>query len=158
MEIGVNTKQCIHESASDSSYSRNAKKNCSFQLEGMSNMSSRFTNQWNESHLLSEFGKKRKSASVKKPYFGQSFSTVAGAGAYCNHSGLCKNSPGFDICLTEHDRLARTNSGSIYEWTTENEMGIMKLLRPGMVLMKSFLTYQQQVLVSVFFKIAFGYF
>ncbi|KAF3451773.1 hypothetical protein FNV43_RR07869 [Rhamnella rubrinervis] len=68
-----NPKRCISKFTSDpNSCSSWSSKNDSSSLSG-------FTNQWDVLSFPTHYGKKRKPAYVKKPNFGQSYSTSAGA-------------------------------------------------------------------------------
>ncbi|KAF3451772.1 hypothetical protein FNV43_RR07868 [Rhamnella rubrinervis] len=128
-----NPKRRISKFASDLSSSWSA-KNDSSSMSG-------FTNRWHVLSFPTHFGKKRKTAHVKKPNIGQSYST--GAGAYYNSdlSQDLSKVKGFDICLSERKR-----SAAVPPLQTRKYFGSPPtILRSGMVHLKQTLNHEAQV-------------
>lgn len=123
-----------------------------------------FRSWWDGLSLCSQrFGKNRKPAGrVKNHNIGQSYSTVAGAGS-CNVSNLSKDLPkvkGFDICIPGSSRSAPRCK--YLESKNEMRHRILRtgkrVLRPGMVLLKDYLTHREQVLfVHLFLSCGVSY-
>ncbi|KAF3451373.1 hypothetical protein FNV43_RR07468 [Rhamnella rubrinervis] len=147
MGMDVNPKSCISEFASHSSSSWCARI-------GVSSISG-FTNQLEDLSFPTRFGKKRNPFFVKKPNFGQSYSTGAGANYSSDLFGDMSKVKGFDICLSGSKKSGRKKCGS-------NKSGSKKcrnkksrlhvvskwnnaVLRPGMSFFKEFCDHLSQV-------------
>lgn len=142
----------------DASCSWSAKNGSSShsQLENMT--MSEFTKQWDEFALPTQFGKKRIPAYVKKSDLGHSYTTNAGANSNSNCSKDLPKIESFDICLSASEESAvvlkpslhTRNYGSWKEVVKHKVKGANhKILRPGMVLLKHFITHNEQVLFSM---------
>ena len=150
---GVNREQLTSMFASDPSSGWSAKNDGSFQLVSMT--MSRFINQWDEFPLPSQFGKITKTAHVKKPSFAQSYYTGAGT----NYNSDFPKAKTFDICWSESERSAAVLEPSVHtrNYESQNELGhkvertSQRVLRPGMVLLKNYITHKEQVLLNVLF-------
>ncbi|KAF3450507.1 hypothetical protein FNV43_RR06591 [Rhamnella rubrinervis] len=147
-----NPKRCISKFTSDpNSCSSWSSKNDSSSLSG-------FTNQWDVLSFPTHYGKKRKPAYVKKPNFGQSYSTSAGANYSSDLFDNLSKVKGFDICLSKRKKFVAVPSldPDLYQKTfldpeLTHKAFLHKLnaskivLRPGMVLLKNHLTHKEQV-------------
>ncbi|KAF3451389.1 hypothetical protein FNV43_RR07484 [Rhamnella rubrinervis] len=140
MGADVNLKRLVSKFASDPSSSLSA-KNDSSSLSG-------FTNQLDGLLLPTHFGKKRKTAHMKKPNFGQSYSTSAGANYNSYLSEDLSKVKGFDICFSGSKRSDAVQylNAVLSTGTCSHKFEASKcVLRPGMVLLKNHLTYEEQV-------------
>ncbi|KAF3447995.1 hypothetical protein FNV43_RR08703 [Rhamnella rubrinervis] len=122
------------------------------QLENMT--MSEFKKQWDEFALPAQFGKKTKPAHIKKSDLGHSYSTSAGANRNSNCSKDLHKVESFDICLSASEKSAGVMKPSLHMRNYESWKEIVKhkakvashkILRPGMVLLKHYITHNEQV-------------
>lgn len=95
---------------------------------------------------MDHFGRKHKPARGKRPQHGRGNSKHGGGTSY----SLCfpKAKP-YDICLCGSRRSATISIGSLNEMGhTEMEGAKQRVLRPGMVLLKHYITYKEQVVFT----------
>ncbi|KAF5476365.1 hypothetical protein F2P56_008089 [Juglans regia] len=92
---------------------------------------------------LGHFGKKQKPAHGGRLKHGRGNSKYGGGTSYSH--GFPKAKP-YDICLCGNRRSATISTGSLNEMGhTEMEGAKQRVLRPGMVLLKRYITHKEQV-------------